>query len=128
MNILKAKQLVFWIQLLIKVFICCKNAYFHFSFGVCCLFLVTSTGATINQNCTYIRNPNFPSVYSSTSSLTYTIHKCSSGNLAELKHRCFDWIVSNTLVCSKNHSVLLVLIFTTVVLCLMWSWLMLSFS
>lgn len=47
-------------------------------FGVCCLFLVSTTGSTINQNCTYLRNPSFPSVYSATSSLSYTVTKCST--------------------------------------------------
>jgi len=47
-------------------------------FGVCCLFLVTATGSSINQNCTYLRNPSFPSVYSATSSLSYTVTKCST--------------------------------------------------
>ena len=51
---------------------------FHFSFGVCCLFIVTATSDTIDQNCTYIQNPSFPSVYSSQTALTYTINKCSS--------------------------------------------------
>lgn len=46
-------------------------------FGVCCLFIVTDTATTINQNCTYIQNPSFPSVYSSETALTYTINKCS---------------------------------------------------
>ena len=50
----------------------------NFRFGVCCLFVVTSTSDTISQNSTYIQNPGFPSVYSETSSLTYTINKCSS--------------------------------------------------
>eukprot|EP00095_Tigriopus_kingsejongensis_P012505 snap_masked-scaffold221_size251850-processed-gene-1.8 protein:Tk12505 transcript:snap_masked-scaffold221_size251850-processed-gene-1.8-mRNA-1 annotation:"hypothetical protein SINV_00302" len=45
-------------------------------FGVCCVFLVSSGGATINQNCTYIRNPNFPNAYDSTSQVAYTIRKC----------------------------------------------------
>ena len=53
---------------------------FFLSFGVCCLFLVSASGSIINQNCTYIRNPGFPSVYSSTSALSYTIQKCSSGS------------------------------------------------
>ena len=48
-------------------------------FGVCCLFLVSASGSTISQNCTYIRNPGFPTAYSSTSSVTYTISKCISG-------------------------------------------------
>ena len=57
-----------------------KNVYANFSrFGVCCLFLVSSSGGTINQNCTYIRNPNFPSVYGSTTAVSYTIQKCSNG-------------------------------------------------
>ena len=49
-----------------------------FRFGVCCLFIVSSTSTTISENCTYIQNPSYPSVYSDTSSLTYTINKCSS--------------------------------------------------
>ena len=52
---------------------------FFFSFGVCCLFIVTATGTTISQNCTYIRNPSFPSVYSASSALSYTVSKCTTG-------------------------------------------------
>ena len=48
-----------------------------FRFGVCCLFIVTATSTTINENCTYIQNPSFPSVYADTTSLTYTINKCA---------------------------------------------------
>ena len=47
-------------------------------FGVCCLFVVSSTSTTISENCTYIQNPSYPSVYSETSSLTYTINKCAA--------------------------------------------------
>jgi len=46
-------------------------------FGVCCLFIVSATSTTINENCTYIQNPSFPSVYADTTALTYTINKCS---------------------------------------------------
>eukprot|EP00095_Tigriopus_kingsejongensis_P002419 maker-scaffold1151_size58901-snap-gene-0.10 protein:Tk02419 transcript:maker-scaffold1151_size58901-snap-gene-0.10-mRNA-1 annotation:"hypothetical protein X777_11146" len=45
-------------------------------FGVCCVFLVSTSGANINQNCTYIRNPNFPNAYDSASQVGYTIQKC----------------------------------------------------
>ena len=45
---------------------------------MCCLFVITDGSSTISQNCTYIQNPGFPSVYSSTSGLTYTVAKCSS--------------------------------------------------
>ena len=48
-----------------------------YRFGVCCLFIVSATSTTINENCTYIQNPSFPSVYADTTSLTYTINKCS---------------------------------------------------
>ena len=50
-----------------------------FRFGVCCVFIVTDSGATINQNCTYIRNPGYPSPYTGSSGVSYTINKCSSG-------------------------------------------------
>lgn len=47
-------------------------------FGVCCLFIVSSASSSISENCTYIQNPSFPSVYSSETALTYTINKCAS--------------------------------------------------
>jgi hypothetical protein len=50
------------------------------SFGVCCVFTLSTTG-TVTQNCTYIQNPGYPSIYSSTSGVTYTVNKCSSGKL-----------------------------------------------
>ena len=51
-----------------------------YRFGVCCLFIYTSTGSTVNQNCSYIQSPNFPSTFtaSDATSLTYTIQKCSN--------------------------------------------------
>ena len=48
-------------------------------FGVCCVFILTTTG-DITQNCSYIQNPSYPSSYSDTTSLTYTVRKCSDGN------------------------------------------------
>merc|ERR1712226_235180 len=49
-------------------------------FGVCCIFTISSSGGTVSQNCTYIRNPNFPSAYTTTSAgqVSYTVTKCSS--------------------------------------------------
>ncbi|XP_059099287.1 uncharacterized protein LOC131893312 [Tigriopus californicus] len=29
-------------------------------FGVCCLFMITGCGGTVNKNCTYVRNTGFP--------------------------------------------------------------------
>ena len=49
-------------------------------FGVCCVFtLSSSTSTTVNYNDTYIQNPDFPSAYGSTSTLSYTVNKCSNG-------------------------------------------------
>lgn len=45
-------------------------------FGVCCVFMTSTCGATVSQNCSYIKNPNFPSAYTSTTSCTFTINKC----------------------------------------------------
>ena len=56
----------------------CPKFLSNFRFGVCCLFTVSAGASQITQNCTYIQNPSFPSVYSDTTSLRYTINKCSS--------------------------------------------------
>ena len=40
---------------------------------------MTESGAAINQNCTYIRNPGFPSTYGGSSGVSHTINKCSDG-------------------------------------------------
>eukprot|EP00094_Tigriopus_californicus_P013894 TCALIF_13448-PB protein Name:"Protein of unknown function" AED:0.34 eAED:0.34 QI:0/0.4/0.16/0.5/0.6/0.83/6/0/273 len=45
-------------------------------FGVCCVFLVSTSGATVTQNCTYVRNPNFPNSLDTTSQISYNIQKC----------------------------------------------------
>jgi len=50
-----------------------------FSFGVCCLFTVSTSGSTVNQNCTYVRNPGFPTALTATTAITYTVNKIQSG-------------------------------------------------
>eukprot|EP00095_Tigriopus_kingsejongensis_P007395 maker-scaffold112_size353035-snap-gene-1.17 protein:Tk07395 transcript:maker-scaffold112_size353035-snap-gene-1.17-mRNA-1 annotation:"hypothetical protein X777_11818" len=47
-------------------------------FGVCCLFVLSDGGST-SQNCSYLRNPNYPSalVANDATGFQYTIHKCS---------------------------------------------------
>ncbi|XP_059081873.1 uncharacterized protein LOC131879537 [Tigriopus californicus] len=45
-------------------------------FGVCCVFYLSSGGTTA-QNCTYLRNDNFPSGLSTTNGQSFTINKCS---------------------------------------------------
>jgi len=50
-------------------------------FGVCCIFSVSVTGSIVNQNCSYITNPGYPSSYIPTTTpmtVSYTINKCSS--------------------------------------------------
>ena len=57
----------------------CNVDFLTQGFGICCLFVVSTTGATIEQNCTYIQNPGFPSTLSDSTSLSYTVKKCSCG-------------------------------------------------
>jgi len=45
-------------------------------FGVCCVFMTSTCGDAVNINCSYIKNPGFPSPYTSTSGCSYTINKC----------------------------------------------------
>ena len=47
-------------------------------FGVCCWFTLQNTGE-LSQNCTYVQNPGYPSAYTDTASLKYTIRRCSEG-------------------------------------------------
>ena len=49
-----------------------------YRFGVCCVFMVSTCGSTISQNCSYIKNPGFPTAYTSTTQCSYTIQKCDS--------------------------------------------------
>lgn len=44
-------------------------------FGVCCVFLVSSSGSVVTQNCSYIRNPNFPNPLETATPISYTIQK-----------------------------------------------------
>ena len=67
-----------------NIFLCTNcfenELYCFFRFGVCCVFLYSSTSNTISYNDSYIQNPGFPSAYTSTgTTVTYTIQKCSNG-------------------------------------------------
>ncbi|XP_040574106.2 uncharacterized protein [Lepeophtheirus salmonis] len=53
-------------------------------FGVCCVFMITSCGGTVTQNCSYIKNPNFPSPYTDTTACRYTVNKCAV-NVCDLR-------------------------------------------
>uniref|UniRef100_A0A0K2T5C2 Putative LOC100161421 [Acyrthosiphon pisum] n=1 Tax=Lepeophtheirus salmonis TaxID=72036 RepID=A0A0K2T5C2_LEPSM len=46
-------------------------------FGVCCVFMVATCGASISQNCSYIKNPNSPAALTDTSPCSFTINKCA---------------------------------------------------
>ena len=52
------------------------------SFGVCCVFSFSTSGATLTQNSSYIQNPGFPSPYIGGTGVTYTVSKASSGERA----------------------------------------------
>ena len=50
--------------------------FYSLSFGVCCVFMTSTCGASVSQNCSYIKNPGYPSAFTSTSSCSYSINKC----------------------------------------------------
>merc|ERR1712226_251975 len=54
-------------------------------FGVCCVFIITGTGE-VNQNCSYIQNPSFPSTYADTTTLT--------GSIGETLHGTFTTVAA----------------------------------
>merc|ERR1712209_216495 len=56
------------------------------SFGVCCIQRVSTCGGTVENNCTYIDNPSYPSTYTSTSSCSYTVKD------AKMISAKFGWI------------------------------------
>ena len=78
MIVQKKALILSFLESKVSRFITKYRVHSFYSFGVCCLFIVTATSDTIDQNCTYIQNPSFPSVYSSQTALTYTINKCSN--------------------------------------------------
>ena len=40
------------------------------------IFYSSTCGGSVDQNCSYIKNPNYPSQYGSTTACSYTIKKC----------------------------------------------------
>ena len=62
--------------LIYKSFCFCTH---YIRFGVCCLFITSTSGSTSNQNCSYIQNPNFPNAYGVTTAISFTVAKCSTG-------------------------------------------------
>ena len=50
-------------------------------FGICCVFTLRGDDSTqeVNNNDTYIQNPGFPTVYTDSSGLSYTVNKCKDG-------------------------------------------------
>ena len=52
-----------------------------YRFGVCCLFIYNSASTSVSENCSYIQNPNFPSAYGSTSTISWTVTKCAPSKI-----------------------------------------------
>merc|ERR1711899_324847 len=46
--------------------------------GVCCLFITSTSGAFVSENCSYIQNPNFPNAYGVETAISFTVQKCSA--------------------------------------------------
>ncbi len=66
-----------WSSSLVASLFCGELIRPLFSFGVCCVFFVSSSGSTITQNNTYLRNPGYPNVLTGTDSIQYKVQKCS---------------------------------------------------
>ena len=64
-----------------NIYIALFQSILSFRFGVCCLFLFNTGSETISANNSYIQNPNYPSAYASTTSITWTVKKCSDGKI-----------------------------------------------
>merc|ERR1712156_353414 len=45
-------------------------------FGVCCTFTVSASGSSVDQNCTYLQNPSYPSTYTTAGTVTYSVSPC----------------------------------------------------
>ena len=54
--------------------------YMPCRFGVCCVFFMKlENGGTVDQNDTYIQNPEYPSPYADTANIDYTVEKVQNG-------------------------------------------------
>ena len=47
-------------------------------FGTCCLIAASTCGSTVSDNCTYVRNPGYPSSYDGSSACSFVIQQISS--------------------------------------------------
>ena len=57
-----------------------------YRFGVCCLFIYNSASTSVSENCSYIQNPNFPSAYGSTSTISWTVTKCAPSKIDSIRN------------------------------------------
>jgi hypothetical protein len=84
-------------------------------FGVCCFFTIATSGA-FSENCTYIRNPGFPTATSEAASITYTVNKAQADVCdMRLDFETFDLrgptdtsAAGETAVCADAMSVLVI--------------------
>jgi len=75
-------------------------------FGVCCTFLVSDCGSTVDNNCTYIQNPSYPTTYSTTGSCAYSVSPLSS-DICQLRLDLdnFDLTETTAGVCTDSFDV-----------------------
>jgi len=53
-------------------------------FGTCCVVSTSSCGGTVTRNITYVRNPGYPSGYSTAGTCEWTIDKCQN-NICQIR-------------------------------------------
>ena len=69
------------------------------SFGVCCVFTLSTSGATLTRNSSYIQNPGFPSPYMGGTGVTYTVNKVSSGKRWQVLDKMIGQIITPIFRC-----------------------------
>jgi hypothetical protein len=75
-------------------------------FGVCCTFTLSSCGSSVNQNCTYIQNPSYPTSYTTTGTCAFSVTPLSS-EICQLRldFTNFDIVETTLGVCTDSLTI-----------------------
>jgi len=75
-------------------------------FGVCCVFTLSTCGAKITENCTYITNPSYPTTYTTTGTCSHTITPLNS-EICEIRLDFDNFDITETTagVCTDSFAV-----------------------
>jgi len=75
-------------------------------FGVCCTFVLSACGTSVSQNITYIQNPSYPTVYTTTGTCVFSVTPVSSGICQlRLDFDKFDLVETAAGVCTDSLTI-----------------------